>query len=389
MNIDPKVKSYFNATRQPLEDASTLAAYCYTSPEWYAEEMKEIFFKEWICVGRCEKVANKGDYFTMEIGGEPIVVTRDHTGKINAFSNVCRHRGALVAQGSGNARTLSCPYHAWTYKMSGELIVTPGRPDPMIGCRNFDRKDHGLVPIRIDTWGGFLFINFSETTPDLHTWLGDLPEFLKNYRLQDMVLDHQLIYDMDVNWKVFLENSMESYHISFVHQKYFPANSPPQNWQFQKTHGPYEAMYSTSSILDFGKLPSVEGLSEKERSGLYHIWIPPNFQLIVSSTYMSSRQYIPVASEKFRIIYNWCFQPETRAVEGFRAGADKYYEFSTAVLEEDVVYVPQVQKGLNARLARPGRYSPQEFVLHKIGQYVIERVCGDKPFPEAVRTAAE
>jgi phenylpropionate dioxygenase-like ring-hydroxylating dioxygenase large terminal subunit len=115
------------AARRPLREASTLPAECYTSASWHAREVRQIFHREWVVVGRAEQANAPGDYFTATLCGEPIVVVRGRDLHLRAFSNVCRHRGCIVATGSGNTMTLQCPYHRWTYALSGELLATPGR----------------------------------------------------------------------------------------------------------------------------------------------------------------------------------------------------------------------------------------------------------------------
>jgi len=379
MKSTDQLASQFEATRRSLTRADTLSPHCYTAPEWYEKEKEKIFRKEWICVGREQKVANNGDYFTITLGEEPVVIVRDHKGVVRAFLNVCRHRAAKVAVGSGNARTLVCGYHCWTYTLAGDLIVVPGKPDPMIGTENFDRKKYGLLPIRLERWGGFLFVNFSEDAPSLMDWLGDLPQFLANYRLEEMLTNHELAFDVDVNWKVFVENTMESYHAGFVHSKFLPPDSEPQNWQFLETGGPYEAMYSNRSIMDFGNMPAIEGLDERQRTGLFHIWLHPNTTVHVASTYMTFRQYIPRGHDKMQILYSWCFHQNTMDDPEFPKASKFLYEQSVAILQEDIDFIPLVQEGLRAKGALPGRYSPSEFIVHRIGRYVIDMVSDDRP----------
>jgi choline monooxygenase len=375
MKFSESLLAQFKANKLPVNDASVLPAYCYTSPDWYGAEIDQVFMKEWICVGREEKVSKNGDYMTMQIGSEPLVIVRDHKGVVRAFLNVCRHRQSKIAQGSGNTRTLVCGYHCWTYTLQGDLIVVPGKPDPMIGANDFDRKRYGLMPVRIERWAGFLFVNFSETAPSLLEWLGGLPEFLRNYRLEETFIDHELTFDVNVNWKVFVENTMESYHAGFVHSKFLSPDID-QGWKFLETDGPFEAMYSDKSIMDFGNLPPIEGLTPKQEAGLFHIWLHPNTTIHVSSTYMTFRRYVPLGVDKMQIIYNWCFHPVTKQHPRFPEVVKSYYQKSEEILGEDVVYVPNVQQGLSSGRTRPGRYSPSEYIVHKIGNYVIDKVAG-------------
>src|ERR1051325_11721266 len=146
---------------RPLTHASNLPSDCYTSPEWYEREFTNVFCTAWLCAGRVEQIPNAGDYFTTTVAGEHIAVLRGSDGNLHAVVPICRHRGALMLDGTGNCRTISCPYHGWTYRPSGELIGVGGRHQPMRDIVGFDKEANGLVTLRIETWAGFVFVNFN------------------------------------------------------------------------------------------------------------------------------------------------------------------------------------------------------------------------------------
>ena len=152
----PSVGEGLEGVKSPLSKARQVPGYIYTSPEVFELEKQEIFLKDWLCVGRVEEIGMPGDYLTFRLAGEPLVVARDEQGDINAFANVCRHRGVEVAQGQGNLKEFSCPYHGWTYNLKGELLGAPF----IKGVEGFDPKSCRLKPVKVDTWGGFLFVNF-------------------------------------------------------------------------------------------------------------------------------------------------------------------------------------------------------------------------------------
>src|ERR1700683_2575303 len=135
-------------TRRPLLEASTLPPSCYTSNEWFQREVKDVFLKEWLCVGRVDQVAKPGDYFTLDLLSEPLVGGRDDDNEIRALSTICRHRAIEVVRGSGNRRSFQCPYHAWTYSLKGNLIGAP-EMEQTIG---FDRKQCKLPSLRTEVW---------------------------------------------------------------------------------------------------------------------------------------------------------------------------------------------------------------------------------------------
>src|SRR5688572_1631830 len=135
----------YKANRLPLSQASPLPGWCYSSPEWHDREMEALFKgpnSEWLCVGRVDEVPKPGDFYTMNLVDEPLIIARDQSNKVNVLSAVCRHRGAIITEGQGNCRALVCPYHHWTYALDGTLIRTPGNPAPMAGAENFSMADH-------------------------------------------------------------------------------------------------------------------------------------------------------------------------------------------------------------------------------------------------------
>ncbi len=152
--------AHYTATRRPLLEAETLPPWCYTSEEFYQREVERIFRKVWNFVGHVSQVALPGDYFALTFAGVPAIILRDLSGTLRAFANSCRHRGSALLEGSGNCRAIVCPYHSWTYSLDGILRAAP----EMKETADFDLADAGLIPLRIDTWGGFLFLCF-ELTP--------------------------------------------------------------------------------------------------------------------------------------------------------------------------------------------------------------------------------
>ena len=117
--------------------------------------------KDWLCVGRVEEFETPGDYHALRIAGEPLLICRDNDGNLNAFHNVCRHRGVEIATGQGNRRNFKCPYHAWVYDLDGRLLGAPHTRE----VEDFDFENCGLIAANIDCWGGYVFVNFSARLP--------------------------------------------------------------------------------------------------------------------------------------------------------------------------------------------------------------------------------
>ena len=369
----------YAATRRPLHQASALPGWCYASPEWYERELDTLFRKDWLCVGRAEQIPKAGDFFSIELIGHPLIVVRDDAGQVRVHSALCRHRGAVVTEGQGRCRAFVCPYHSWTYALDGRLVGTPGNPPPMARAEGFDRAQNGLTPIRAETWGGFVFVTFNEQAKPLREWLGDLPALLAGYELESFQWTHKDVYDVECNWKVWLENAFENYHAMTIHRKHMDPNNP-QNWVFERTNGPWEAMYSKRSIVAYSGLPPIPGLDEKKASGLFHIWVQPSVQIILTSSYMKFRQYLPQGPEKLRLYENWTFPKSTVALPEFgELVGPAYYEKYSQIVKEDLGINPVVQKGMRSGAYRPGRYSTEEYIVHRIANRVLDRVIGSDP----------
>lgn len=193
--------------------ARALPGRFYLSEEFARLEEERLFANGWVAIGRVDELGAPGDYFATEVGKEPLLVVRDQGGRIRILSNVCRHRGMLLAEGSGNAPAFSCPYHGWTYRNDGRLIGAPF----MREMSGFDRGACALPEFRSEIWGGFLFVNIGGTAAPLAPGLAPLEPMIAHYHMAEMrhVFIEEVVWD--TNWKSLVENFMEGYHLSMVH----------------------------------------------------------------------------------------------------------------------------------------------------------------------------
>ena len=183
----------------------------YTSSDFLAMELEKIFTKEWSCVGHVSELKNPGDYLTFDLVRHPIVVVRDHSGELRAFSNVCRHRSARIVDGSGNTGLLVCPYHAWTYELHGKLRGAPFMKPEQV-------KDVCLNKLQIEDWQGLIFVNLDPQAESLAPRLESLQDEIGQLNFAEMEVVHSFDDELNCNWKVLVENFCESYHVFRVHQ---------------------------------------------------------------------------------------------------------------------------------------------------------------------------
>jgi choline monooxygenase len=373
--FDPK---HYAGVRKPLLEAETVPAWCYTSPDFYQREVDRIWKKIWNFIGSVDQIAKPGDYFTLTFVGIPMIILRDQDGGIRAFANTCRHRGSELLEGSGNCKLIVCPYHSWTYELNGRLRGAP----EMDKTINFNAEESGLIPIKIDTWGGFLFINFDPDCPPLAQHLGGLPEKLAPYNLENMALTRRKTFEMKCNWKLFVENAKESYHIATVHRstinKYASAKSA--GYWVEEPTGDYVVTFakhegSMALLKDAKGFPTIETLAgRKEAGGTYAPLIYPSTYLACTIDCAWYLEMHPIGPDRTLMVHGALFPRDRLQRPDFAEIAQNYYDRWDITLEEDIVASEKQQKGLSTPYAAAGRFSYREPLVHQIDNWILDRV---------------
>jgi phenylpropionate dioxygenase-like ring-hydroxylating dioxygenase large terminal subunit len=366
----------YAAVRRPLLEASTLPPACYTSPAFYRREVQTIFMKVWNFIGRADRIPDAGDYFTIEFAGVPVIVMRGADGEVRAFANSCRHRGALLLDGEGNCRAIRCPYHSWTYDTDGKLIVAP----EMDATSGFDPAEWHLTPIRLEDWAGFIFINFDDTAPSLRQYLGDLPHKLESYRFDDMVCVRRREYVLNCNWKIYVENAMEAYHIATVHrstlsrQKGKPSEAQPADGEYCalfKEHKGTRALLAGD--VGFPEMPDLQGMAAQ---GSWYPLLYPSTMFGCTYDCMWWLELHPMGPEKTKLIVGSCFPRSSAARPDFEEVVQRYYKRWDISIPEDNHISELQQRGLSSPLARQGRLAHAEPLVHTFGNWVLDHVLG-------------
>jgi phenylpropionate dioxygenase-like ring-hydroxylating dioxygenase large terminal subunit len=374
--LDPTL---YAGVRRPVLEAETLPPAAYISDAFYGREIERVFMAEWNFMGRADQIPRPGDYFTVDFVGVPLLIVRDAEGRLRAFSNSCRHRGSAVADGEGNCRAFRCPYHSWVYGLDGTLLRAPH----MERAAGFDPGRYPLVPLRLETWGGFQFVSFSPATPSLAEYLGDLPEKLESYRLDDMVVVRRKSSEMACNWKLFVENAMEELHIPTVHRKTIQQNTPMETHAPEPAGGQYCALFSTHegsmALLKgdggFSPIPSRRG---KAATGTYFVMLYPSTMLGVTADCMWYLELRPLGPHRTLLIHGACFPRSTVAREDFEDVAARYFNRWDATAQEDIEASERQHRGLMSPFSAPGRFSHHEVLVHEIDNWVLDRVLGPR-----------
>ena len=375
---NPFDPAHFAAVRRPLLEASTLPPWCYSATAFYTREMSQIFATAWNFVGHVDQLPVPGSYVTLDLAGVPIALVRGKDGVIRGFANSCRHRGAKLLDGQGEAAAIRCPYHSWTYDLTGALRGAPQMEDTV----DFGLGDHALDRFRVDVWNGFIFLCMDPDAPDLAAFLGELPDLLQSYALDDMRLVRLQSWDVACNWKIYVENAMESYHVPTVHAKTIQRQRRDINPPLHGEHGQWCGLYTRhqgSRALEAGEagFPYIDGLSGAAAEGTYYILLYPTTMLALTFDCMWWLEVYPRGPEHCLVRSGACFPKSTVARADFEAVAPRYYRRWDRSIPEDNVVSELQQQGLSSPFARAGRFSRMEPLVHSLANWVLDRVtCG-------------
>jgi phenylpropionate dioxygenase-like ring-hydroxylating dioxygenase large terminal subunit len=373
---------HYAPVRQGGRHMRALPLWGYTSERFHEAEKENIFLRSWNLLERAEIVPDAGDYHAITFLGVPLLVARGNDREVRVFANTCRHRGALVAEGSGNCKFFRCPYHFWTYELDGRLIGAPSYNDPD-GKPLIDdtcKADFGLVEVESGTWGGFIFIRFKEGSQTLEQHLGAFVENLASHRLEDMACARKVVYDMDANWKCFIENYVDGYHIPYVHKDSL------SQWKVER-YVKYEplgqeslafAVHEGSQLLL--PLPGYEGFPpmpqiDKDRTGgTYFTTLKPGTLMTLGNDGALVFQSEPLGARKSRLTVSSLFPKTYFDRDDFDELSQNYYRRNEMVVVEDKDISVRQYAGIQSPFARIARLCEQETRLSEFANWIVDQV---------------
>jgi choline monooxygenase len=318
----------------------------YIDPDRLALERERVFARSWQLVGHVEQLQRPGDFFTTRLGNEPLLFTNDG-GTIRGFFNVCRHRAGPIAYGCGNAQRLVCRYHGWTYELSGQLL----RTTEMEGAEDFDPKHIRLQPVAVHRFGPLLFAALDPATPAFDEMFPGVSQHCAPLGLERMGYVTTREYPVRANWKVYVDNFLEGYHIPLVH--------PALNREID--YRQYITEAGVRHTLQYA--PVREGTSEhfKGENGdgrAYYYWLFPNIMLNIYEGQLQTNVVIPVDVDHTIVRFEWfAFPPLPDPQTDVRW--NELAQFSETVQAEDAHICEAVQFNLRSRAYRSGPYSPK------------------------------
>jgi phenylpropionate dioxygenase-like ring-hydroxylating dioxygenase large terminal subunit len=354
---------------------------CYTSPEFYARETERIFRRDWLLVGRADEVGEPGDYLSLDLLGEPVVMVRDGDGEVRVLSRICRHRAMPVVSGAGHARTFVCPYHTWTYALDGRLLGAP----EMSRTPGFDRTGCHLPSLRTEVWEGFVFVSFDPRAPALGPSLAGLTTLCRSYSLASLRTVRSVDFDMDCgwNWKLMCENFMEPYHHIGTHRQSLEPLMPARRSVTLDPDGPYAVVHMRYREGDrstehdrwgASALPVVERLSADERNRATLIHVFPTGLLTLLPDHVEFYRLFPEGPGRIRLEKLICVPPGVEARPTFEAEMAQIVKGFLEIRDEDIAICRAVQQGLGSGFAEPGRLCHLEKAIWQFARHVAARV---------------
>ena len=361
---------------------STLPGRYYYDPAIYEMELERIFSQMWVCVGRADAITGAGAYEVVTVGRESIIVVRGRDDVLRAFLNVCRHRGArLCNEASGKLKgSIQCRYHAWTYGLDGRLIGAPN----VLSDEQFERALFGLLPVALEVWEGLIWLNLGDDPASIADQLNEpiIERFggytaFARYDVGNLKVGKRIVYDVQANWKLVLENFMECYHCGPMHPE-FCRLLPGYKTGDVSDYVNGEAVSLAENVEAFtitGKAsrPPLRGLLQEDLRHYYGFVLQPNVLLNLLHDHVVMHWLIPNGPGRTVIMCDWLFDPQVMAQADF--DPMDAVEIFDIVNRQDWEVCELTQLSMGSKAYRSGGvYVPEERHIRAFADFVLERV---------------
>jgi len=353
----------------------------YASPRLHELELERIFSPSWMCVGRDGTASSTGWLQEVEVAGESVLVVRDRDGKLHGFLNVCRHRGSRLCDpgDSRTARSISCPYHGWTYSLDGKLLGVPNLRD----MPDLVKARHGLNRVSVATWGGYLWVCLdpaagsliSQVEPQVTERLGSLAA-LEAYNLERLVVGRTIVYDVKANWKSLVENFTECYHCPTIHPELVAAvpefasgygSISGGQWHGARLADDHQAFSSSGKAVR----PALAGLPPEFHHRFFGVILLPNVFLILVSDHIAFFHLDPLSCDRTRVTCDWLFDPDAVADSDF--DPTDSINILDVTNRQDFLACERCQLNASSRALRSGGHLvPAEHLISEFYRYLAE-----------------
>ena len=331
-------------SRNP-QNAHSLRAEAYVDPAWFRVDQDEIIAKSWQWVCHVEAVRAPGAYTTVEIAGRPIAVVRDSENKLRAFYNVCKHRAHHLLSGSGETTRIMCPYHAWVYRLDGQLVRAPYSDN----LEDFNVGDICLDEVKVEEFCGFVYVNLDPGAPALKDQTGALETEIRHWApdVDQLTFGHRLTYEIKSNWKNVIDNFLECYHCPTAHKDF--CDLVDMDTYKVTTHGIY-----SSHMADAGKGANTAydvSNATVRTHAVWWLWPTTCLMRYPGRSSMIVLNVIPMGPD--RTLETYDFFLETPEPDEMELDAIRYLDEVLQV--EDINLVESVQRGMNTPAFTQGR----------------------------------
>lgn len=372
-------------TKSPLLDhcPPSLPAAWYHDPVHHGEELRRIHARNWIHIGRAEEFPAM-TVRRIEVAGQNLIAVNDPAGVIACFHNTCRHRGAELCAAPETklkSKLITCPYHEWSYGLDGKLVRVPhATPSP-----DFRKEDHGLLPVHVKQWNGFVFVCLADDPPAFDAAPDMGAHALDNWPMAELVIGHTWTHEIACNWKIFWENFNECLHCPGIHPELcdlvpiykhgIMAANEAADWEPGMPSGTDLKPGATTWTMT-GKPcgPEFPNLTAAERArGQTFVTLWPTMYVVAHVDYARAVTIRPLAPERMEMRAQWLFPKSTLEAPGF--DLENVTGFATIVMKQDAEASEMNQRGLKSSAFKHGRLMPQEFDVYNFQQWVRKRLA--------------
>jgi glycine betaine catabolism A len=349
---------------RPFGRSTVLPAAAYTDPRVHRWERRSALAGSWVCIGRDDEILTAAvTQQALSVGDVALVLTRTD-GTLRAFANTCPHRGhELLAEGGcSTARSMVCPYHAWSFGLDGRLIGAPR----MRAVDGFDPTAMALTPVPVEIWQGWVLVNATGTAAPAAEHLGAIDALVAPYRPAELKLGGRRTYTLAANWKVLVENYHECYHCPLIHPE-LCAVTPPDSGDNYDLPGAWVG--GSMDLRDGAETMSLDGRSlgvpieGVDRHRVLYLGLFPNLLISLHPDYVMTHRMLPLAADSTWVECSWFFPPAAFEAEGFDPGyAIDFWDLTN---REDWTACESVQRGLSSPHYRSGPLAPGEDAVHQ------------------------
>lgn len=332
----------------PAASASTLPAHWYTDPAFHRADLENVLAHSWQLVGHISALQQVGSHIVAQVADKPIIVVRGQDQQLRAFYNVCQHRAGPIARANGCSRNLVCKYHGWTYGLDGQLLRAP----EMDGVEDFDVADIRLQPVQVAEWQGLVFVALHPPAISIDSLLQNVSTQIAPIDLHALHFETRVVYPVRCNWKVYVDNYLEGYHLPLVH----PGLSKVLD--YRNYHTELFDWYSCQrSPIDSSGGPYAAGTA-------HYYFVYPNMMLNILPNRLQTNIVLPTGSDSCEVIFDYYYGD--RDSEATQKLVEEDLHFANDVQQEDIEICERVQQGLTSGAYHAGRLSMkrESGVLH-------------------------